>query len=58
MDTIEILCIIVLSLIIGFALGYFVAEIHALNEVIREGHEAMQRDEKEWERLMREKGCG
>ena len=44
--------------VIGFSVGYFVGEFHAINEIIEEGHKAMEEDIKQWGQLLDEKWCG
>lgn len=44
--------------VVGFSVGYFVGEFHAIDEIIEEGHKAMAEDIEQWGRLLDEKGCG
>jgi len=50
--------ILLFGAVVGFSVGYFVGEFHAIDEIIEEGHKAMEEDIKQWGRLLDEKGCG
>ena len=50
--------ILLFGAVVGFSVGYFVGAFRAINEIIEEGHKAIEEDIKQWGRLLDENGCG